>query len=285
VVGIDPLMNSLFARPAWGSYYFGDYYGRSYASRGFQPWYRYGARAGDPLFSFYRWQNRANSGWADGLRSTYLDRLTGDLARPPRTLSAQTTLLAATTGNKSNLQVVSPLGKMQNSDIKLTRVNSSQLAAQKAQTQRFSDVSRARSRVETADRLATNTSGRSARSLGSFNLANPRNNRTTTVRSFNTGSNQMPRVGTGTNRRNSETDDLTFTPRGRNGSNSSSNRSSSSSYRPSTYAPAYRPPISSSYRPAPSYRPGPSYGGRMGGGGYRGGGGSRGGGGGHGGHR
>ena len=60
-VQLGGLLNSLFVRPAAYSYYFGDYYGPTYANLGYQPWYSYGQRTYDPLYSYYRWHNRGNT--------------------------------------------------------------------------------------------------------------------------------------------------------------------------------------------------------------------------------
>ena len=56
--GIRPLalLASLFLRPRYNSYYFGDYYDPAYARLGFQPWFTFGSRRYDPLFSYYRWK-------------------------------------------------------------------------------------------------------------------------------------------------------------------------------------------------------------------------------------
>lgn len=63
------LMLHLFVNPGYGRYYFGNYYGSSFANSGFLPFYAYQQNYGyDPLFSYYSWRfgptyyNRLN-GW------------------------------------------------------------------------------------------------------------------------------------------------------------------------------------------------------------------------------
>jgi hypothetical protein len=56
---------SLFVRPGWSHYYYGDYSGLGYAGLGFYPWSSFGYRHYDPLFSYYRFNNRGFPGaWA-----------------------------------------------------------------------------------------------------------------------------------------------------------------------------------------------------------------------------
>jgi len=53
------LLLHLFVNPLWGQYVYGDYYGDTYASAGFQPWYDYhrSDRGYDPLFVYYDWRH------------------------------------------------------------------------------------------------------------------------------------------------------------------------------------------------------------------------------------
>jgi hypothetical protein len=66
-VNFGGLLTSLFVRPSYCHYYFGDYYGPNYARLGFTPWFKYGRYGYDPLFAYYRWVNRRNPGWYRGL--------------------------------------------------------------------------------------------------------------------------------------------------------------------------------------------------------------------------
>ena len=85
---------SLFCRPAYGHYYFGDYYDDRYVALGIRPCFYYNSpRYGfDPLFSYYRWYHvdhmgerewdRHLVGWHDYYRAH------PDM-RPPHTLAEQ----------------------------------------------------------------------------------------------------------------------------------------------------------------------------------------------------
>jgi hypothetical protein len=94
---------SLFCRPAYGHYYFGDYYDDRYVSIGIHPWFYYNSpRVGyDPLFVYYRWYHVDRMGERDwdvhlvGWHDYY--RMHPDM-RPPRTWAAQQRLLASREG-------------------------------------------------------------------------------------------------------------------------------------------------------------------------------------------
>ncbi|MGL4555050.1 MAG: hypothetical protein ACRC33_28120, partial [Gemmataceae bacterium] len=88
VVGVNPLLGSLWVRPGFG-YAFGDFYGAGYGRRGYTAWAAAGPRFRDPLFSHYRFQNRADPNWANGLRTNYDARVRNESARPARTLALQ----------------------------------------------------------------------------------------------------------------------------------------------------------------------------------------------------
>jgi hypothetical protein len=126
VVATGPLLDGLFVRPAWRHYYFGNYYGPSYARLGYQPWYAYGPRSFDPLFSYYRWVNRGNPGWQAGLRQTYVARAGGTVALP--------------------VQTVRPLSQV--GGVRLQAVPPSQLALQRSRAQQVRQAAVVRSRGE-----------------------------------------------------------------------------------------------------------------------------------------
>jgi hypothetical protein len=152
-VTFPSLLGSLFVRPAYGHYYFGDFYGPAYRRLGFSPWFVYGRRHYDPLFSYYRWQNRNDPGWYRGLRTDYRGRLNGSLPRPPRTLVQQDRLTREFRGrdglgNVNTLRVVQPLGQVRGSQVRLMRVNSAQQARQRSFERSFRQLSANRQRLE-----------------------------------------------------------------------------------------------------------------------------------------
>jgi hypothetical protein len=92
-VVVDPgiLTVHLFARPAYGHYYFGDYYAPYYENWGFCPWFAVSFRHGyyyDPLFVYHRWYFRDQPHWAEGLRSWHAYYREHENLRPPRTFAA-----------------------------------------------------------------------------------------------------------------------------------------------------------------------------------------------------
>jgi len=115
------LLNSLFVQPGHNRYYFGNYYGPNYANAGYQPWYNYGANRHDPLYGYYRWQNRGNPQWAGNLKAHYHGVVAGTLPAPPRTLAQQTALLSKHGNNHNNLRVVSPLNQIVNQNIRFQK--------------------------------------------------------------------------------------------------------------------------------------------------------------------
>jgi WXXGXW repeat (2 copies) len=91
------LLASLFLNARLGHYYYGDYYGNTYANAGFLPWY--GATRYDPIFAYERWAHRSDAQWLTNLRTTFEARQSGKLAPPPRTLADQLKLSTQGTAN------------------------------------------------------------------------------------------------------------------------------------------------------------------------------------------
>src|SRR5690606_21382169 len=84
------LHTSLFVRPRYSHYHFGDYYDPVYRRAGFYSWHSYHtARRGyDPLFAYHYWKHGRDRSWLTQLRQTYAYRQTNISARPPRTYGA-----------------------------------------------------------------------------------------------------------------------------------------------------------------------------------------------------
>jgi hypothetical protein len=83
------LLGSLFVRPAYHQYCFGDYFETRYEKQ-YVPWTRYhlpGA-AYDCLFAYYR-QHAGDRGWEHSIQSLYTARYGGNEVRLPRTLAEQ----------------------------------------------------------------------------------------------------------------------------------------------------------------------------------------------------
>ena len=141
-IGNEGLLSSLFVRPDFNRYYSGDYYGPEYGRQGFVPWFdhRMGAKTPDPLFSYSRWNSRADAQWEGNLRGLHKDRLAGTAARPPITLAKQSEFIHNVTVNKKvqigsktvtvtdpqsilkHMPVTAPLNKVEQKEFKLQPV-------------------------------------------------------------------------------------------------------------------------------------------------------------------
>jgi hypothetical protein len=114
------LTSSLFVRPSYSSYYFGDYYAQSNYQSGIYPWYAFhGSRYGyDPLYAHAAAQNfGANPRWADELHEGYRYRREHPEARPPGTFAetrrqvARPTVGSNAVAGASNLILARPLNR------------------------------------------------------------------------------------------------------------------------------------------------------------------------------
>jgi hypothetical protein len=162
VIGDQFLLGALFVRPHNCHYYFGDYFEPEYARRGFVSWvdFRIGRETFDPLLNYYRWQFRDNPRWTSELRQLYVARREGQVARPPRTLIQQNTLIRNTTVNNftinnavniANLGKVPPvvhLTKIDRKAINLQPVRASQLTEVRKGAQQMREASVQRAKVE-----------------------------------------------------------------------------------------------------------------------------------------
>jgi hypothetical protein len=142
------LTTALFVRPGYRHYYMGDYFDARYNRAGFTAFvdYRFG-RAGlrDPLFDYYRVAHHGQT-WERDLRGQYDGRFRGDVARPPRTLVQQNTVVR----NTPNVAVVAPLARTEAHGVTLARVSSQQVAATRQGVQNVREASAQRQRLEQA---------------------------------------------------------------------------------------------------------------------------------------
>jgi hypothetical protein len=116
-VDVGILTFSLFVRPHYCHYYFGDYYAAEYGGMGIYPWFSFGSpRFGyDPLFSYYSWYYRDryhDAHWAEHLHGWY-DYYRGhpDM-RPPHTWLAQQRLLEHGPINRPGVTIGLSLGQI-----------------------------------------------------------------------------------------------------------------------------------------------------------------------------
>lgn len=121
-INSDLLLAALFVRPAANHFVFGDYFDPRYSGLGITAWvdFRTRNRWYDPVWDYYRWQNRGNPRWERDLRDRYVDLRQNIKARPPRTLAEQQRLL--TTKSTQQIALVRPLDKLPATNIKLRSV-------------------------------------------------------------------------------------------------------------------------------------------------------------------
>jgi hypothetical protein len=146
VIGVNGLLGSLFIQPGAYSYYFGNYYSPLYASLGFSPWYSYGRRNWDPLFTYYRWTNRGNPLWANQLQATFVARRDG--ARVP--------------------SLVTPLNQFRGEALQTNRLSAAQLARERSDAERRRAAMSARSELENSQPRQSFYRGPAASDLGTM---------------------------------------------------------------------------------------------------------------------
>jgi hypothetical protein len=165
-VPVPFLMGCLFVRADTCHYFFGDYFEANYQRAGYVSWidFRVGQRYYDPLFEYYRFAHRDNPGWYRDLREVYIGRQEGRLARPPRNLLQQTTLIRdnrITTINNisvnnitninsiTNVAPLASLRQMQSARIvKLQPLSRTQIQAERQSARDYRNVIAARAKVE-----------------------------------------------------------------------------------------------------------------------------------------
>jgi hypothetical protein len=154
----DVLLTSLFINTGWNQYYFGDYYDGAYARRGIYPVvdYRIGNRFYDPVFSYYRWQYRADPRWEQTIRKTYAARRDGSMPRPPRTLVQQ---------QKSNTNVtmvasLNRINQMKTTNFKLQPVPPAQVQAIEKHTEHLREVTKKRAAGEASVKASGKVEGK-----------------------------------------------------------------------------------------------------------------------------
>ncbi len=155
VVHDDCLYGALFLRPAHRHYYFGDYFEARYQGQGYTAWFdiRFGG-AHDPLFGYYRMQQRDQRVWEHDLRELYAARLAGTAPRPPRTLVQQNTIANnvavnnTTVNNVQQVKMVAPINQVNRPDLKLQALAPTAQLTEKKAAQQLADVSRERRHLE-----------------------------------------------------------------------------------------------------------------------------------------
>ena len=92
LISTTQLLYSLFARPSYGSYYFGDYYDPRYMAGGYYPWYSSAQRRGwyDPFFAYNSARyGRSNPQWMNDYSRQFDYYAANRDARPRHTYEEQ----------------------------------------------------------------------------------------------------------------------------------------------------------------------------------------------------
>ncbi len=196
-VGYPGFLASLFLRPAWCSYYYGNYFAPFYGGFGFYPWLTYGPRFFDPLFGFAAFHHRFDGGFFPGLRRDFFAQRDGFNRVGP--LGGG--VLAA--GRAGSPGLVTPLAHFHNAAVPLTHVSAAQRTAQLAAAQNLrtaglqrSNLERTGSRVGSSVQLppSLRAAGTTAGTGRSFAPAN-----TGARASFSSGSPGLNRSGSSVN--------------------------------------------------------------------------------------
>jgi hypothetical protein len=133
-VVINPAVfaSQLFLRPRYQHYYFGDYYGSSYSSSGYHPWFSYNSsRFGyDPIYAQQRWQHRQDRAWEKNVQADFQNRVRHENARPPRTWGAQLALQGSNAAPGENRFVMAApfdeITKSKNSSLRFQAIDQAQ---------------------------------------------------------------------------------------------------------------------------------------------------------------
>jgi len=158
-VAIDPALLSfyLFVRPAYGHYYFGDYFSEEYVRLGIYPWYgvnRFPDYSYDPLFAYDSWYYRERDpDWIHNLERWTAYYRRHPEARPPHDLTAEEKLAAEKKArpDREFLEIGRPLGTVwQNSifPMRLARLTPADRSKIMETVQSTRDFQTQRSRVE-----------------------------------------------------------------------------------------------------------------------------------------
>jgi hypothetical protein len=109
------VLDTLFVRPCYGCYYFGDYYGPRYAGLGFESCVVYSRRHYDSIVVYECWEHRAEPRWLDVRVNLCVARDCGRAPLPPRTLVQQNIYIQnnITINRTSNtMQVLAPASRV-----------------------------------------------------------------------------------------------------------------------------------------------------------------------------
>lgn len=114
VIDLSVIVDSLFVRPRYSHYYFGDYYDPVYVDVGYYPCHSYYSerRGYDPIYAYRRWEHRDIVNWEVNIETNYYYRRDHIEARPPRTYRKEREFYAQErTSQHGNIAVAATLGE------------------------------------------------------------------------------------------------------------------------------------------------------------------------------
>jgi hypothetical protein len=167
VITDDSMYGALFVQPAYGCYYYGDYFTVGYQRCGFVAWHEYtycGGFGYDPLFCYYRTCYRNDPTWSIELRACYVGRYNGTIAAPSRTIVNNTTIINNNTTVINNTNVNNTTIN-NNTNINKTVVNNRFASASAAPAQSLSQVNTSAYKLQPVSAAQAATHQQAARQL------------------------------------------------------------------------------------------------------------------------
>jgi hypothetical protein len=112
------VLDAMFVRPYYGSYYFGDYYEARYSTMGFESCVVYSRRSYDPIIVYESYERPT---WVNVQINLFNSRRADPALCPPRTLAQQTTII------QNNVTVVQNNTTINNTSINNTSINNTNI--------------------------------------------------------------------------------------------------------------------------------------------------------------
>jgi WXXGXW repeat (2 copies) len=169
VINVALFTDSLFVRPNYSHYYFGDYYASTWWNWGYYPAFsfhlsRYGY---DPLFAWAYWRQGRNEGrWLEERRARFMSLRDNPEARPPRTMDQQARRPVAVPGaaEGETARVAIPVQEVATANVTPLKIETV------PETSREQVVARAKEKIEArAERIKLETQAEEAANGGEPN--------------------------------------------------------------------------------------------------------------------
>jgi hypothetical protein len=116
------VLDTMFVRPCYCHYYFGDYYEPRYREYGFESCVVYSQRNYDSIVVYRTWEYRDNPRWIDIQINLFSDRYAGRAPVPPRTLVQQNTIINQTVINNNTTIVNNTVNNMNVNNVNVNNV-------------------------------------------------------------------------------------------------------------------------------------------------------------------